>query len=571
MSKKMLYTAPKLTELLAKQSEKRSPGLFKQGIFTLQWRGKVGSFPYPDLETIVSAGEPCGQWDWKPGKDFGDLSDRLPQLPLSGYIPGSAIRGLVRSWAVKHGFQHEVHTLLGHQNENQEITAGKIEFLDAWPTTQEKLSLDITNPQEKFQVYHDKSDAGKPKPLPLYTLGNGKESVEVTIAIRGIPGLVSKNDVDQVWMWIEQALSFYGVGSRTASGYGRLKPESQIIPVDLPGYKTQEFGFSLFSQGCYGPDQKNRNNVELRPSHWRGWLRSWTLRFLLGVMSNTNAQLTVEELFGTLESNTGGKSRQGVVRIEMLQGTQQPWGDRSFNTPDFYVWKGGLRIIAPKDLLDKILFPIIRFSVMVGGIGRGWRRPLHIYTMPNGRKASRGSLLYLTHQVRKKDSPNMVNKLLGLPANPEQWQMQYQDWTTSVQSQWSTRFLGNNQNLEAEVFSPTTCAVYLVPEPLDEPINKGDQKWSTQDPLKTRGWGMDLIYKPTYKRKSDVGGNAAQGNSHCSWVSIKRVKVSKRGCHEVVCLFMGGKQPGTNHLRSKFLSDLSEIPEAVHLFGVTPP
>jgi len=93
MSKKMLYTAPKLTELLAKQSEKRSPGLFKQGVFTLQWRGKVGSFPYPDLETIVSAGEPCGQWDWKPDRDFGDLNKRHKKLPLNGYIPGSAIRG----------------------------------------------------------------------------------------------------------------------------------------------------------------------------------------------------------------------------------------------------------------------------------------------------------------------------------------------------------------------------------------------------------------------------------------------------------------------------------------------
>ena len=56
-----MYTAPKLVELLAKQHEKRDQeGLFKQGTFTLLWRGKVGSSPYPDLETIVSAGEPCG-------------------------------------------------------------------------------------------------------------------------------------------------------------------------------------------------------------------------------------------------------------------------------------------------------------------------------------------------------------------------------------------------------------------------------------------------------------------------------------------------------------------------------
>lgn len=574
MSKKMLYTAPKLTELLAKQSEKRSPGLFKQDIFTLQWRGKVGSFPYPDLETIVSAGEPYGRWEWKPGKDFGDLSDRLPQLPLSGYIPGSAIRGLVRSWAVKHGFQHEVHTLLGHQNENQEITAGKIEFLDAWPTTQEKLSLDITNPQEKFQVYHDKSDAGKPKPLPLYTLGNGKESVEVTIAIRGIPGLVSKNDVDQVWMWIEQALSFYGVGSRTASGYGRLKPESQIIPVDLPKYKTQELGFSLFSQGCYGPDQKNRNNVELRPSHWRGWLRSWTLRFLLGVMSNTNAQLTVEELFGTLESNTGGKSRQGVVRIEMLQGTQQPWGKKSNDRPEFYVWKGHVQISAPTEILNSMILPIVKFAVSVGGVGRGWRRPLHKFSRETKHgdwiQLSRGTDLLLT---RKSENDNRAKKF-ALPPEGERWQTTYKQWKKSVEKVYSSRFLSTAQNPEAEVFSPDSCSIYLVPGPVQEPLEKKTMEWSIDGTLGTRGAGMELIYDSEYKRNPEVGGDAAQGkdaSSHCSWVSIKRIPAKDERTQEVVCLFMGGKTPQSDHDRSDFLSDLSEIPEAVHLFGVTPP
>ena len=125
MSKSPLYTAPILTKLLAQQSEKRSPGLFKQGTFTLQWRGKVGSFPYPDLETIVSAGEPCGRWDWKPDRDFGDLGERLKQLPVSGYIPGSAIRGITRSWAIKHGRGHEVQDLLGNQDDIAVLTRMK--------------------------------------------------------------------------------------------------------------------------------------------------------------------------------------------------------------------------------------------------------------------------------------------------------------------------------------------------------------------------------------------------------------------------------------------------------------
>jgi len=575
MSKKMLHTAPKLTELLAKQSEKRSPGLFKQGVFTLQWRGKVGSFPYPDLETIVSAGEPCGQWEWKPDRDFGDLKDRLKQLPLSGYIPGSAIRGMVRGWAVKHGFKQEVENLLGYQNENQEITAGKIEFLDAWPATQEKLALDITNPQERFQVYHDKSDSGKPKPLPLYTLGNGTKPVEITIAIRGIPNLAAKNDVDTVWHWIQQALSFYGVGSRTASGYGRLKPEAQIVPVGLPEYKTQELGFSLFSQGCYGPDQDNRINVELRPSHWRGWLRSWTLRFLLGVMSERNAQLTVEELFGTLESQSGGKSRQGCVRIEMLQGTQQqPWGKKSQNSPEFYAWKGHVQISAPTKTLDSIILPIVKFAVSVGGVGRGWRRPLHQFSKEKKHggwiQISRGTDLILT---RKSEHDDRAKKF-ALPSEEQQWQTTYQQWTKSVQKSYPSRFLSTAQNPRAEVFSPSSCSIYLVPGPVQEPLERKAMEWSINNTAGTRGEGMALIYDSVYKRNPEVGGTAAQGKdarSYCSWVSIKCIPAKDGGTKEIVCLFMGGQTPHSDHDRSDFLYDLSEIPGAVHLFGVTPP
>jgi CRISPR-associated protein Cmr6 len=574
MGKKMLYTAPMLTKLLAQQAEKRSPGLFKQGTFALQWRSKVGSFPYPDLETIVSAGEPCGRWDWKPDRDFGDLDKRLKQLPLSGYIPGSAIRGMVRSWAVKHGLKNEVQELLGDQADNQEITSGKIEFLDAWPESQVQLSLDITNPQEKFQVYHDNSKEGRPKPLPLYTLGNGNQSVDVIIAIRGIPDLASAIDVDRVWSWIEQALSFYGVGSRTASGYGRLKPQNLLVPVYLDDYKTQEFGFTLFSQGCYGPDQQNRTNVELRPSHWRGWLRSWTLRFLLGVMSKDDAHLTLEELFGTLESTAGGTSRQGKVRIEMLRGSQhQPWGDSSSDRPEFYAWKGKLQISAPTEILESIILPIVKFAVSVGGVGRGWRRPLHIFIMTKRDRrtnqeyqepASRGTYLTLLHR----EESGVKN--FALPLRSEIWQGTYQQWREAIQKSYPDRYSSVSQNPEAEVFSPETCGIYFVAGPKQEPLDKDNLEWAISKATATRGKGMDKIYDSQYKRNPDVGGDAARGNAHCSWVSIKRVPVKDAGTKEVVCLFMGGQTPQSNHLRSHFLRDLANIPGAVHLFGVQP-
>lgn len=147
-----------------------------------------------------------------------------------------------------------------------------------------------------------------------------------------------------------------------------------------------------------------------------------------------------------------------------------------------------------------------------------------------------------------------------------------------LQTKWPNRIRqGANEQLAAEVFSPSTCAVYAVPGPNEDPIEQ--IRWSQTDAEETRGDGMYLIYQSTaprnYKRNPDLGGNAAGGgNAHCSWVSIRRVNIPHReqetDCQEIVCLFMGGITPQSNHVRSRFLGDLAKMNGAVYLFGVQP-
>lgn len=558
-----MYSGNQLIQLLQKQHQARgNSDLFKQETFTIEWRAKVGSFPHPDLETMISAGEPCGNWqqgqpsNWRPeGKrNVGVNWQELRTLPLNGYIPGSSIRGLVRAWASP-DIKQRMFELLGNQ-ENNSITAGKIEFFDAWPTQPTKLTLDIVNPQQDFQVYHQ----GQSTPLSLYTLGDSKTKVAITVAIRGTKNATAE-EVNEVWDWVKQALSLYGVGSRTASGYGSLKPKTSLHLKSDPNVTIKEFDFTLYSQGNAGP---NIQEMEFRPSHWRGWLRSWLLRFFLGVMSQDNAQKTVGELMGTLEPET----RKGCVRLEMITG--EIWGKVSENNPRFYSWNGKLKVSAPTEILNKIILPIIRFAVMVGGVGRGWRRPLHIFHMNNDRAAARGSHLILKHRVKKSNSQETEIKLYGISLNEENWTNNYQSWLDSVRNKWADRIITAPLH-SAEVFSPRHCAIYVVPEPVEEPINRKDFKWDETNAVDTRGLGMNLIYQPTYKRKKNVGGDAAGGgNAHCSWVSIKRVNVPNKqeetNCQEVVCLFLGTE----NNLRSQFLGELANIDGAVHLFGVKP-
>jgi CRISPR-associated protein Cmr6 len=294
-------------------------------------------------------------------------------------------------------------------------------------------------------------------------------------------------------------------------------------------------------------------------------------------MPENLAKLTVAELMGDIDAGDG-KSCKGCVRLQMIQG--KPWEARSKNQPSFYLWKGKLQISAPKDILNKIILPIIRFAVMVGGVGRGWRRPLHIFCMDRGYKAARGTHLILTHKVKDQNTGEPKSKNFGLPLDSSTWTKAYSDWVTEARNHWQDRVSTNNRNIKAEVFSPTTCAIYVVPGPDENPIDVNSLEWENVDAVDTRGDGMDLIYHhnhpQNYKRNPDLGGNAAGGgNGHCSWVSIKRVNIpniqEETKCQEIVCLFMGGQTPNANHVRSRFLCDLKNINGNVHLFGVQPP
>jgi CRISPR-associated protein Cmr6 len=568
--KSMLYSGTNLIDALAKQHQKRSKAeLFKSGVFTLDWRSKVGSFPHPDQQTLVSAGEPCGAWNPHASRpeDKRTLSENLKlfeKLPLNGYVPAASIRGIVRAWVSQYPeLGSRMRELFGYQT-GAKIIAGKIEFLDAFPHQPTKLTLDITNPQQDFQVFH----TGSSSPQSLYTLGDGHQKIEITIGIRGTRN-AQPADVATVWKWLQQALITQGIGSRTASGYGALmaptgddpSPELPSLPV---GHSSKKLNFTLYSQGNAG---QNVSVPELRPTHWRGWLRSWLLRFFLGVMEKADAETTVDELLGSLK-------HKGLVRLRVTIERVDP----ARNTPKFYRWKGSFEISAPTDILDQIILPVVKIAVRVGGVGRGWRRPLHRFileTKAGGKfDTARGCHLELTRsrsvsvrvasalaerESRADAVTNQIPSKLDLAGND--LNLIYDVFRVAIVNNWGDRYCENPPNINAEVFSPHTCAVYQVPEPYQNPIDPKTLTWINCETTATRGRGMELIYQPKYKRQSDVGGKT----SACSWVSIKRVNGAKPEdlCQEVVCIFMGNE----NRLRSDFIADLARIPGAIRLFG----
>jgi CRISPR-associated protein Cmr6 len=164
------------------------------------------------------------------------------------YIPGSAVKGIVRSWIITELF-YEVgdndaekralddegfRAIFGTTEE-----AGKVRFFDAYPTTQPVIETDIMNPH--FGDYYgdqtgkiSPADYLTPVPIPFLTVkdttfrfvlgirksGNG-DIPESSLLEQGRPLL------DVAGRWLKKALSEHGIGAKTAVGYGLMTSASK--------------------------------------------------------------------------------------------------------------------------------------------------------------------------------------------------------------------------------------------------------------------------------------------------------------------------------------------------------
>lgn len=140
--------------------------------------------------------------------------------PIFGtpYLPGSSIKGLVRSWAEKEfgsGSDGEIlNRLLGSRK-----NAGSICFLDAIPTKPVQLKADVMTPHyANWSETEPPGDWCSPTPIPLLVMA------EETSLLFGIisHGTIEYDDLDRVMGWLKKALAQSGGGAKTAVGYGRF-------------------------------------------------------------------------------------------------------------------------------------------------------------------------------------------------------------------------------------------------------------------------------------------------------------------------------------------------------------
>lgn len=190
----------------------------------------------PDWRLVVGLG----------GESVYETSITLHHVYGIPYIPGSSIKGVVRSWIITSYFS-------SHDENGQKIAfdlkkaeeraqkhpgfidwfgsqdhAGKITFFDAFPMGTPRVEPDIMNVH--YQNYYSDNkgrtaptDFQRTNPIPFLTVSGSPFQFIVGAKEQS---LIDNKMIQEksIVAWLKDALASHGLGAKTAVGYGYLKP-----------------------------------------------------------------------------------------------------------------------------------------------------------------------------------------------------------------------------------------------------------------------------------------------------------------------------------------------------------
>ncbi len=166
------------------------------------------------------------------------------------YLPSTSLKGVARAWcayeAAKHpdpdgaaAIRQRVERVFGPElakGEN-DARAGSVVVLDGVPLVGNEpqwrpLELDVMTPHHS-QYYAKQSEQGawphdceSPTPLPFLRIRAGVRFA-LAVAPRREQDDGAQDDVKWAWNMLEQGLENLGIGAKTTSGYGVMRPDGE--------------------------------------------------------------------------------------------------------------------------------------------------------------------------------------------------------------------------------------------------------------------------------------------------------------------------------------------------------
>ncbi len=154
------------------------------------------------------------------------------------YLPGSAVKGLVRAWAASQTqddadrgvtltrFFGSATKEDGSEDDHQ---LGALTFFDALPARPFGLEADVMTPH--FAPYYQDPERvapavwHDPNPVAFLAVPAGVP-FRFLIAARPGPYGAQPGDLDTAFEWLASALAWLGAGGKTAAGYGRFETDA---------------------------------------------------------------------------------------------------------------------------------------------------------------------------------------------------------------------------------------------------------------------------------------------------------------------------------------------------------
>ncbi|MCL1475014.1 hypothetical protein [Argonema antarcticum] len=214
-------------------------------------------------------------------------------------------------------------------------------------------------------------------------------------------------EIQKIW---EKALGS-GIGSRVSAGYGyanRVNQDGSVEPLENSDRILLSIhlnGQGLSSQLLLKEHEQDKHKTpEFRPNMFKAVLRGHTLRLLGGITDEQTAQILTKKLWGGIpEKSEDSKTEATVgcigINFTTVEGklctkgkhTYQQYNNKlnklvTVEMPIYQLQNGRLNLLKIGKVnpqLEKFIISLVKFSVLLGGFGKSWRRIHHKLFYPS--------------------------------------------------------------------------------------------------------------------------------------------------------------------------------------------
>ena len=341
-----------------------------------QWQEACDHRNVPCFESHIQTRE--HRFTWRMVTNSGQDADVIrPVMGERGwaYYPGSSMKGAFLRACRQICTIEEVLYFCGGQDREGELHPGVLRFHGGYPKDAEWLDdslVDIVHPQEDWQT---KSQASHSAFIQISLL-------EPTLVF-GISSADSLTDEqwEQIWKVWQLAIE-QGIGSRVSAGYGQIATHQ---------------GNRLVSFWISGEGQASKlinGEGEFRPNIFKAALRGHTRRLFNGITDERTADKVTKLLWGGI--GRGEEATVGMLGISFnapnleLDEWRSPVNKNNV-APIYETGDAVLDVLLMKanlsseqqDELKRFAIRLMKFSMLLGGFGKAWRRAYHPIFLPD--------------------------------------------------------------------------------------------------------------------------------------------------------------------------------------------